>query len=105
MKFTLPWLKEHLETEATADEIARTLTALGLEVEDVHDRTGELAAFSVARVIEAVQHPNADRLRLCTVETAAGRDAGGLRRAQRDEPGSMASLHPPAAPSRRPAWC
>jgi phenylalanyl-tRNA synthetase beta chain len=72
MKFTLPWLKEHLETEAAADEIARTLTALGLEVEDVHDRTGELAAFSVGRVIEAVQHPNADRLRLCTVETAEG---------------------------------
>jgi phenylalanyl-tRNA synthetase beta chain len=72
MKFTLPWLKEHLETEATADEIARTLTALGLEVEDVHDRTGELGAFSVAHVREAVPHPNADRLRLCTVETAVG---------------------------------
>ncbi len=72
MKFTLPWLKEHLETEASADEIATTLTSLGLEVEDVHDRTSELAPFTVARVIEAVQHPNADRLRLCRVETAAG---------------------------------
>ena len=72
MKFTLPWLKEHLETEATPDEIAATLTNLGLEVEDVQDRTSELAAFSVARVIEAVQHPNADRLRLCRVETMAG---------------------------------
>jgi phenylalanyl-tRNA synthetase beta chain len=72
MKFTLPWLKEHLETDASADEIARTLTSLGLEVEDVHDRTSELAAFAVARVIEAVQHPNADRLRLCRVETSAG---------------------------------
>lgn len=72
MKFTLPWLKEQLETEATADEIARTLTALGLEVEAVHDRTAALDAFSVACVKEAVQHPNADRLKLCTVETAAG---------------------------------
>ncbi len=72
MKFTLPWLKDHLETDATPEEIARTLTSLGLEVEDVHDRTGELSAFSVARVIEAVQHPNADRLKLCRVETASG---------------------------------
>jgi len=72
MKFTLPWLKEHLETEASAEEIATRLTALGLEVEAVHDRTSELAAFSVAYVREAVQHPNADRLRLCTVESASG---------------------------------
>ncbi len=72
MKFTLPWLKEHLETDATPDAIARTLTGLGLEVEAVHDRTSELGAFSVARVIEAVQHPNADRLRLCRVETTTG---------------------------------
>ena len=72
MKFTLPWLLEHLETRATPDEISATLTNLGLEVEGVHDRTSELGAFSVARVIEAVQHPNADRLRLCRVETSTG---------------------------------
>lgn len=72
MKFTLPWLKEHLETEASAAEIADKLTSLGLEVEAVHDRTSELSAFSVAYVREAVQHPNADRLKLCVVETASG---------------------------------
>ncbi len=72
MKLTLPWLKEHLETDASAAHIAETLTSLGLEVEAVHDRTSELAGFSVAFVREAVQHPNADRLRLCTVETRHG---------------------------------
>ena len=72
MKFTLPWLKEHLETDASAAHIALTLTSLGLEVEAVHDRTSELSGFSVAFVREAVQHPNADRLRLCTVETKHG---------------------------------
>ena len=72
MKFTLPWLEEHLETDASAAHIALTLTSLGLEVEAVHDRTSELSGFSVAFVREAVQHPNADRLRLCTVETKHG---------------------------------
>lgn len=72
MKLTLPWLKEHLETEASVDQIASTLTSLGLEVEGIADSTSELGAFSVAYVKEAVQHPNADRLRLCTVETASG---------------------------------
>ena len=72
MKLTLPWLKEHLETGASLDEIVTALTNLGLEVEDVVDRTGPLANFSVAHVTEAIQHPNADRLRLCTVETKDG---------------------------------
>ncbi|MEZ5848463.1 MAG: phenylalanine--tRNA ligase subunit beta [Geminicoccaceae bacterium] len=72
MKLTLPWLKEHFETGASLDEIVTALTNLGLEVEDVVDRTGPLANFSVAHVTEAIQHPNADRLRLCTVETKDG---------------------------------
>ncbi|MCB9945368.1 MAG: phenylalanine--tRNA ligase subunit beta [Geminicoccaceae bacterium] len=72
MKFTLPWLKEHLETEASLETITEKLTSLGLEVEDVVDRTSALAPFTVAHVKEAVQHPNADRLRLCTVETRDG---------------------------------
>ena len=69
MKFTLSWLKEHLETEATLDEIVETLTDLGLEVEEVDDPAARLGAFRIARVIEAVQHPDADRLRVCRVET------------------------------------
>ncbi|MEO1492714.1 MAG: phenylalanine--tRNA ligase subunit beta [Pseudomonadota bacterium] len=72
MKFTLSWLKEHLETEASLDEITEALTDLGLEVEGVEDPAARLGAFTICRVIEAVQHPNADRLRLCRVETWPG---------------------------------
>ncbi len=69
MKFTLSWLRDHLDTQATVDEIAEALTDLGLEVEEVSDPAQSLGAFRIARVIEAVQHPDADRLRLCRVET------------------------------------
>jgi phenylalanyl-tRNA synthetase beta chain len=69
MKFTLSWLKDHLDTEATVDAIAEALTDLGLEVEGIEDPTAQLGAFRICRVIEAVQHPNADRLRVCRVET------------------------------------
>ncbi len=72
MKLTLPWLKEHLETEATVEEIAERLTSLGLEVEEVIERGEALADFSVAYVRDARQHPNADRLRVCDVETKDG---------------------------------
>ncbi len=68
MKFTLSWLKEHLETEATAEEIAEALTDLGLELEALEDPSARLGAFTICRVIEAKQHPDADRLRLCRVE-------------------------------------
>src|SRR6516165_12010611 len=71
MKFTLSWLKTHLDTDATLDEITATLTRIGLELEDVEDRGAALASFRIARVIEAVQHPNADRLRVCTVDTGS----------------------------------
>ncbi len=69
MKFTLSWLKDHLDTEATVDALAEALTDLGLEVEGIEDPTAQLGAFRICRVIEAVQHPNADRLRVCRVET------------------------------------
>src|SRR3984957_5001579 len=72
MKFTLSWLKTHLQTDATLSEITDTLTRIGLELEDVEDRGAALAAFRIARVVEAVQHPNADRLRVCTVDTGDG---------------------------------
>ena len=68
MKFTLSWLKEHLETEAPLAEILETLTDLGLEVEGVEDPADLLGDFRICRVIEATQHPNADRLRVCRVE-------------------------------------
>src|SRR3984885_7359252 len=69
MKFTLSWLKTHLQTDATLSEITDTLTRIGLELEDVEDRGAALAPFRIARVIEAAQHPNADRLRVCQVDT------------------------------------
>lgn len=72
MKLTLSWLKDHLETEATLDEIVETLTRIGLEVERVDDPGARLDAFTIARVIEASQHPNADRLRVCLVDTGGG---------------------------------
>ena len=72
MKFTLSWLKTHLETDAPLDTITDTLTKIGLELEGVENRGAALSAFRVAHVIEAVPHPNADRLRVCTVDTGEG---------------------------------
>ncbi|MDJ0981722.1 MAG: phenylalanine--tRNA ligase subunit beta, partial [Kiloniellales bacterium] len=69
MKFTLSWLKTHLETEASLEEIADKLSMIGLELEGVEDRGKALAPFTVARVKEAKPHPDADRLRVCIVET------------------------------------
>ena len=71
MKFTLSWLKDHLDTQASLAEIVDTLTRVGLEVEGVEDPGQKYDGFVVASVIEAKQHPNADRLRVCVV------DAGG----------------------------
>jgi phenylalanyl-tRNA synthetase beta chain len=69
MKFTLSWLKDHLETEASLDQITEKLTALGLEVEGVQDRSKELAPFRVAHVVSADKHPDADKLRVLVVDT------------------------------------
>ncbi len=73
MKFTLSWLREHLDTQASVAEVVAAMTMAGLEVEHVDDPGKKLAAFTVARIIEAVQHPNADRLRVCQVDTVDGR--------------------------------
>lgn len=72
MKFTLSWLKTHLDTDADLDQITEKLTALGLEVEGVEDRGKALAPFRIAHVVSAEKHPNADKLRLCMVDTGAG---------------------------------
>ncbi len=72
MKFTLAWLKDHLDTEASLDDIVDGLIGVGLEVEEVSNPAAKLEGFTVARVKEARQHPNADRLRVCDVETALG---------------------------------
>ena len=72
MKFTLSWLKEHLDTAAPLAEITEALTDLGLEVEEVSDPASALAPFTLAKVIHAEQHPDADRLRVCRVLTDEG---------------------------------
>lgn len=69
MKFTLNWLKDHLDTDASVDQISHRLTALGLEVESVMDPGAGLKDLIVGYVLEATQHPNADRLRVCKVDT------------------------------------
>jgi phenylalanyl-tRNA synthetase beta chain len=72
MKFTLAWLKEHLETGAPLASIVDKLNMIGLEVENVFDRGKLLSPFSIARVVSAQAHPNADRLRVCMVDTGSG---------------------------------
>jgi len=75
MKFTLSWLKDHLDTDASLEAICDALTDLGLEVEEVSDPAATLGAFRIARVIEAAPHPDADRLRLCRVEVRESPEA------------------------------
>src|ERR1700678_2448236 len=72
MKFTLSWLKDHLDTSASLNEIVDTLTRVGLEVESVEDPARKYDGFVVASVIEAKQHPNADRLKVCIVDAGGG---------------------------------
>jgi len=73
MKFTLSWLKDHLETTATVPEIVAAMTMAGLEVEHVIDPATKLAPFTVCKIVEAARHPNADRLQVCQVDTVDGR--------------------------------
>ncbi|HUN46786.1 MAG TPA: phenylalanine--tRNA ligase subunit beta [Stellaceae bacterium] len=73
MKLTLGWLRSHLETGAGLDEIVRALVMLGLEVDAIEDRAKDLKEFIVARVISAEPHPDADRLRVCMVDTGSER--------------------------------
>ena len=72
MKFTLSWLKEHLETDASLEQICERLTAIGLEVEDVDDKAA-YKPFVIARVLAAEKHPEADRLKVLTVDAGDGK--------------------------------
>jgi phenylalanyl-tRNA synthetase beta chain len=71
MKFTLSWLKEHLDTKASVAEIADTLTRIGLEVEEVFDPASAFRDFQVAKVVKCEKHPNADKLSVCEVDTGS----------------------------------
>ena len=72
MRFTLSWLKDHLDTDADVAAVADAMTMAGLEVEEVHDPIAALAPFTVARIVSAERHPNADRLQVCQVDTVDG---------------------------------
>src|SRR4051795_2397100 len=72
MKFSLSWLKEHLETDASAEAIADRLTNIGLEVEELSNPAEALAPFTVARVVTAEKHPQADKLQVLTVDAGTG---------------------------------
>lgn len=72
MKFTLSWLKRHLKTDATIEQVAEAMTLAGLEVEEIIDPSKALSAFTIAHVISAEKHPDADKLQVCQVETVDG---------------------------------
>src|ERR1700736_6781472 len=97
MKFTLAWLKEHLETGAPLASIVDKLNMIGLEVENVFDRGKLLAPFSIARVVSAQAHPNADRLRVCMVDTGSGDPAQVVCGAPNARAGMKGVFVPPGA--------
>jgi phenylalanyl-tRNA synthetase beta chain len=97
MKFTLSWLRDHLETDAPLARITDTLSAIGLEVESVADPAAKLAPFVTARVIEATQHPNANRLRVCRVDVGTGEEIQVVCGAPNARTGMAAVFAPPGA--------
>jgi phenylalanyl-tRNA synthetase beta chain len=97
MKFTFGWLKEHLETDRSVGEIADKLTMIGLEVARIEDRAKLFAPFVIARVIEAKQHPNADRLRVCIVDIGDGKPVQVVCGAPNARAGMKGVFAPPGA--------
>ena len=97
MKFTLSWLKEHLETAASAEEIADKLTNIGLEVEDVSNPAEALAPFTVAKVLTAEKHPQADKLQVLTVDAGTGEKIQVVCGAPNARAGMLGVFGPPGA--------
>src|SRR5579883_1424358 len=97
MKFTLAWLKEHLDTDRPLSEIADKLTMIGLEVERVEDKAKQLKPFIIGRVIEAKPHPNADRLRVCMVDIGDGKPIQVVCGAPNARTGMKGVFVPPGA--------
>ena len=95
MKFTLSWLKDHLDTEASLDAIAETLTRIGLEVEGIEDKAAALRPYVIAKVISAEQHPNADRLRVCSVDAGDGQPLQVVCGAPNARTGMLSVFAPP----------
>jgi phenylalanyl-tRNA synthetase beta chain len=96
MKFSLSWLKTWLDTDASLDDICTTLSAIGLEVEGVENRAAALAPFVIAEIIEALPHPNADRLRACRV-SFGGAEVSVVCGAPNARTGLKAVFAPPGA--------
>jgi phenylalanyl-tRNA synthetase beta chain len=97
VKFTLSWLKEHLETQASLDEIVETLTRIGLEVEGVESAADKLAPFTIAKVLTAERHPQADKLQVLTVDTGAGEPVQVVCGAPNARAGMLGVFGPPGA--------
>jgi phenylalanyl-tRNA synthetase beta chain len=97
MKFTLSWLRDHINTDAPLGKITDTLSSIGLEVEGVEDRAASLAPFRTARIIEAVKHPNADRLRACRVDIGTGEEISVVCGAPNARTGLHVVFAPPGA--------
>src|ERR1700746_391123 len=97
MRLTFSWLKEHLDTARPLDEIAAKLTMIGLEVERIEDKAKLFAPFVIARVVEAKPHPNADRLRVCMVDTGDGKPIQVVCGAPNARPGMTGVFVPPGA--------
>jgi phenylalanyl-tRNA synthetase beta chain len=97
MKFTLSWLKEHLDTEATAEEIAEKLTSIGLEVEELSSPAEALAPFRVARVLTAEKHPQADKLQVLSVDDGSGAPVQVVCGAPNARAGMIGVFGPPGA--------
>lgn len=97
MKFTLSWLKEHLETDEPLEKLADKLTMIGLEVENIEDKAKALKSFSIAKVISAEKHPNADKLRVCMVDTGAGAPVQVVCGAPNARAGLVSVFSPPGS--------
>jgi phenylalanyl-tRNA synthetase beta chain len=97
MKFSLSWLKDHLDTNASAQEIGDTLTAIGLEVEALENPAEALAPFTVARVLAAEKHPQADKLQVLTVDAGTGEKIQVVCGAPNARAGMLGVFGPPGA--------
>jgi phenylalanyl-tRNA synthetase beta chain len=95
MKFTLSWLKEHLDTDASAEAIADKLTNIGLEVEEVSNPAEALAPFKVAKVLTAEKHPQADKLQVLTVDDGSGQPIQVVCGAPNARAGMLGVFGPP----------
>src|SRR5438552_2804480 len=97
MRFSLEWLKQHLDTDATGQEIAERLTAIGLEVEAVSNPAERLAPFRVAKVLTAEKHPQADKLQVLTVDAGTGEEIQVVCGAPNARAGMLGVFGPPGA--------